>query len=253
MNASWSIFLDEIARGADAGRPAEFWWRDDDAARADAALSRLVSLAQRMSIPLALAAIPAQSERQAFQDMGPLVSILQHGTDHANRAAADGKKTEFAPAEPVAEALARLDAGRRQLEKTAGERFLPVLAPPWNRMPDRLASRLADAGLRGLSQFGPRSRAECAPGLRQVNTHVDIIAWRSGRAFVGEEQALGAATRHLAAKRMRTADAGEATGWLTHHAVHDESAWAFLERLFESTRASPVVTWRRPEELFNVS
>lgn len=252
MNSSWRAFLDEIARSADAGRPVEFWWRDDDAARADALLSRLVALAQRMSIPLALAAIPSRSERQAFQDMGSLVSILQHGTDHANRAAAGEKKTEFAAAEPVAAALARLEAGRRQLEAIAGARILPVLAPPWNRLPDRLASRLADAGLRGLSQYGARKRAECAPGLRQVNTHVDIIAWRAGRVFIGEEQALGAATRHLAAKRMQTADAGEATGWLTHHAVHDETAWTFLERLFESTRELPAVAWRRPEELFNV-
>ena len=252
-SGAWRAFLDEIARSADAGRPAEFWWRDDDATRADAVLSRLVGLAQRLSIPLALAAIPARSERQAFQGLGPFVSILQHGTDHANRAAAGEKKTEFAPAEPVAAALARLEAGRRQLEAIAGRRFLPVLAPPWNRVPDHLASRLAGAGLRGLSQYGPRSRPECAPGLRQVNTHVDIIAWRSGRAFVGEDQALGAATRHLAAKRMQTADAGEATGWLTHHAMHDEPAWAFLERLFESTRALPAVAWRRPEEIFNIS
>ncbi len=88
---------------------------------------------------------------------------------------------------------------------------------------------------------------------RQVNTHVDIIAWRTDRAFVGEEQALSAATTHLAAKRMRAADVDEATGWLTHHAVHDENAWAFLERLFESTRSLPAVVWRRPEELFNNS
>ena len=253
MNASWQSFADEIARCADAGRPVEFWWRDDDAARADAVLSRLVSLAQRMSIPLALAAIPSRSEAQAFQGLGPIVSILQHGADHANRAAPGERKTEFKPAEPVAAALERLNAGRRQLEAVAGGRFLPVLAPPWNRLPDALASRLSGAGLRGLTQYGPRSRTECAPGVRQANTHVDIIAWRAGRAFVGEEQALRAATSQLAAKRMQTADADEATGWLTHHAVHDEPSWSFLERLFESTRALPAVTWRRPEEIFNVS
>jgi len=153
----------------------------------------------------------------------------------------------------VAAALARLAAGRTRLEAVAGGRFLPVLAPPWNRLPEAVASQLAGAGLLGLSQYGPRSRAECAPGVAQVNTHVDIIAWRGDRAFIGEDRALDAATRHLAAKRMRAADAGEPTGWLTHHAVHDEAAWAFLERLFESTRELPAVAWRRPEELFNIS
>ena len=129
---------------------------------------------------------------------------------------------------------------------------MPVLAPPWNRLPEHLAPYLAVAGFCGLSQFGARSRAEASPGLWQVNTHVDIIAWRSGRGFTGEDDALAAATRHLAAKRTAAADPDEATGWLTHHAVHDEAAWAFLERLFETIRDQPSVVWRRTEELFHV-
>ena len=253
MNTAWQVLFDEIARWKDAGRRVEFWWRDDDAARPDPALSRLVALAQRTSVPLALAAVPKQSEKETFENIGPFVSILQHGTDHVNRARPDEKKTEFAASEPPAEAIARLAAARRQLEIKAGKRFLPVLAPPWNRLPDHLALRLAAAGLRGLSQYGSRARAEAAPGLRQVNTHVDIIAWRSGRAFIGADHALSAATKHLAAKRSGAADTGEATGWLTHHAVHDEAAWTFLERLFESTRGLPALAWRRPEELFHTS
>jgi hypothetical protein len=249
---AWQAFFDEIARWHDAGRKVEFWWRDDDAARPDPALSRLVALARDISVPLALAVVPMQSVKEIFEDIGPSVSILQHGTDHANRALAGEKKTEFAASASPDESLARLAAARGQLEKMAGKRVLPVLAPPWNRLPKILAPRLAQAGFRGLSQYGVRSNAEAAPGLRQVNTHVDIIAWRSGRAFAGEDVALGAATKHLAAKRMGAADPGEATGWLTHHAVHDEPAWAFLERLFESTRGLPAVAWRRPEELFHI-
>jgi hypothetical protein len=253
MNTGWQEFFDEIARWRDTDRMVEFWWRDDDAARPDPALSRLVALAQRMSVPLALAAIPNQAEKEAFENVGPFVSILQHGTDHANRAFLGEKKTEFAASEPPAEAIARLAAARRQLEMKAGKQFIPVLAPPWNRLPDHLALQLAAAGLRGLSQYGPRSRVEAAPGLRQVNTHVDIIGWRTDRAFIGADQALGAATKHLAAKRTAGADPGEATGWLTHHAVHDEAAWAFLERLFESTHSLPGLAWRRLEELFHIS
>ncbi len=253
MNTAWQVFFDEIGRWNDAGRTVEFWWRDDDAARPDPALSRLIALAQRSATPLALAAIPMQSEKEIFENAGPYVSVLQHGTDHANRAAPGEKKTEFAASEPPAEAIARLAAARRQLEMKAGKHFLPVLAPPWNRLPDHLALQLAAAGLRGLSQYGPRSRVEAAPGLRQVNTHVDIIGWRSGRTFIGADKALRAATKHLAEKRTAAADPDEATGWLTHHAVHDEAAWAFLEHLFESTRGLPALAWRRPEELFHIS
>jgi hypothetical protein len=252
VNIAWRLFFDEISRWENAGRTAEFWWRDDDAARPDPALARLTGLAQRTCTPLALAVIPMQSGKEIFENLGSFVSIFQHGTDHANRAGAGEKKTEFIAAEAPAAATARLAAARRLLEALAGRRFLPVLAPPWNRLPQHLAVPLAAAGFRGLSRYGARSSAEAAPGLRQVNTHVDLVAWRSGRGFVGEELALGTATRHLAAKRMAAVDPDEATGWLTHHAVHDEATWSFLERLFESTRSLTAVAWRRPEELFHI-
>jgi len=73
--------------------------------------------------------------------------------------------------------------------------------------------------------------------VREVNTHVDIIDWRGTRAFVGEAAALGALLSHLSAKLRNQADAGEPTGVLTHHAVHDAASWSFIERLFERTRA----------------
>ena len=252
MSGAWQAFYDELARWRDDGRTAEFWWRDDDAARPDAALSRLLALAQGTSTPLALAVIPLRCVKEIFENAGAFVSVLQHGTDHANRAGAGDKKTEFSAGEAPAAAVARLIAARAVLGSLAGERLLPVLVPPWNRLPEQLAKPLANVGYRGRSQFGARADAEAAPGLRQVNTHVDIIAWHSGRGFVGEEPALAAATRHLAAKRVGAVDPDEATGWLTHHLLHDEAAWSFLERLFESTRGRPAVAWRRPEELFHI-
>lgn len=253
VSGAWQSLSDEIARWRDAGHRVEFWWRDDDTGRPDPALSRLLALAQKTSTPLALAVIPMQSERETFENIGSNVSIIQHGGDHANRATSGEKKTEFPASEPAERALARLDAARQRLATQAGDRFLAILAPPWNRLPKSLVPRLANAGFLGLSQYGPRASAEPAPGVRQVNTHVDVIAWRSSRGFVGADEALGAAVRHLAARRAGLADAGEATGWLTHHAVHDRAAWNFLERLFETTRAIPGVAWQRAAEVFHVS
>ncbi|MEO8142671.1 MAG: hypothetical protein ABI654_00500 [Betaproteobacteria bacterium] len=251
MNVPWQAFLDEIARSRDDGRTAEFWWRDDDAARPDPALSRLIALAQRTATPLALAAIPARFAKEALEGPASGVTVLQHGTDHVNRAGPGGKKTEFDAGEAPAAAIARLVDARRLLEAQASKRFLPVLAPPWNRIPEQLAAHLAAAGFIGLSRYGVRRNAEAGPGLRQVNTHVDIIAWRTGGGFIGENEALAAATRHLVAKRSAAADSAEATGWLTHHAVHDDAAWAFLERLFETTRERHGAAWRSAEELFH--
>lgn len=251
MSPAWLSFLDEIARWREQGRPVDFWWRDDDACRPDPALSRLVALATTSGVPLALAVIPQQVDPAAFKPSVALVSVLQHGVDHRNRAGAGEKKTEFAASESVPEALARLASGRERLGRLIGEQSLPVLVPPWNRISaPQLVGCLADAGYRGLSTFGARSSALAATGMVMVNTHVDIIDWRGSRAFVGEGVALAQATRHLVDKRTGVSDAGEATGWLTHHAVHDQAAWAFMALLFERTVGAAGVRWRSAAELF---
>lgn len=253
MSAAWRALDDELARWRDGGRVAEFWWRDDDAARPDPALERLLVLAHASAVPLALAVVPMQAEKEAFETASSNVSIIQHGSDHRNRAGAGEKKTEFPAAEPPGAAAARLAAARERLAAWARTRFVPVLAPPWNRLAESLLPQLVPAGFRGLSRFGTRAAAQPVPGVRQVNTHVDLIAWHAGRGFVGEDAALAAAVRHLAAKRMGGADAAEPTGWLSHHAVHDEAAWAFLERLFETLRAGPALRWRSARDLFHTS
>jgi hypothetical protein len=253
MNAAWRGFSDELARWRDAGRPVEFWWRDDDAARPDPALDRLCALAERAAVPLALAVVPAQAEAEAFASAGAMVSLIQHGSDHRNRAGPDEKKTEFPGAETPEAAVARLVAARDGLRERIGARLLPVLAPPWNRLPATHAAPLAAGGFRGLSRYGARAATEAAPGLRQVNTHVDLVAWKAGRGFAGEATVLDAATAHLAAKRTGKADSGEATGWLSHHAVHDDAAWSFLARLFDVVGATPGVRWLTVQALFHVS
>jgi hypothetical protein len=247
--STWQALGAECARWHDANRTADLWWRDDDAGSLDPAVERLLSLAERHDVPLALALVPERADRSLIARLGNAASVLQHGTDHRNRAVADEKKTEFATAEPAAQALERLATGRARLAQLAGDRLLPVLAPPWNRLPDALVPRLAGAGYRGLSRFGAR-RAEPA-GIREVNTHVDIIAWRNDRAFVGETAALEALVRQLTARRQGEINPAEPTGLLTHHAVHDAAAWSFLEQLLETARTLPGLRWRAAQELFH--
>ena len=189
--------------------------------------------------------------RSFAEGMGPEVTVIQHGSDHRDRAGPGEKKSEFAAADLPRVACARLAAARERLAAMVPTRFVPALAPPWNRLPEALLPHLAQAGFVGLSRFG--ARAAPVAGLRQVNTHVDVVAWREGRGFVGEEAALGAALRHLAAKREGRADAGEPTGWLSHHAAQDDAAWDFLERLFETFRPAPGLRWRGAQELFHAA
>ncbi|HZM36992.1 MAG TPA: hypothetical protein VFC18_21215 [Burkholderiales bacterium] len=209
-----------------------FWWRDDDAALPTPALERLM----RFQVPLALAVVPQLAVPELFHLLRDSVSVLQHGADHRNRAGPAEKKTEFPASEPDARALERLSAAAQRLKKLAGERALPVLVPPWNRIRESLAESLPQAGFTGLSRDGA---AKPVRGLRQVNTHIDIVAWREGRRFIGEEQALATATELMGLTNP--------VGWLTHHAVHDEAAWCFLERL---SRVEGV-RWASAPELFS--
>ena len=235
----WREFEDALARRRDAGRPAEFWWRDDDAGAVLPALKQLVELSARKKIPLALAVVPEAAQPELFRLLHPGVSVMQHGTDHRNRAAAGEKKTEYPASEAIEAALARVSDGLGRLRAFAGARFVPVLAPPWNRLRKDLLKRLPAIGIRGVSAYGARASAEPAPNLLQVNTHVDIVAWRERKQFVGESAALAQAMKSLAAE--------EPVGWLTHHAVHDAAAWEFLERLF----TVPDIRWVSAAEAFS--
>jgi hypothetical protein len=218
---NWREFEREVARRA----PLRFWWRDDDAGAVVPQVRQLLELSHSSGIPLALAVVPEAAESELFGLLHERITVLQHRTDHRNRAAAGEKKTEYPVAEPLDAALARISDGCGRLRAFAGSRFFPVLAPPWNRLRKDLLDSLPAIGIRGISGYGERSSALPAPGLRQVNTHVDIVAWRHGKRFVGEAEALSKAIQHSRGE--------EPVGWLTHHAVHDAAAWRFLERLFK--------------------
>jgi len=250
-SAAWLGFATELGHWRDEGRVVEFWWRDDDATRPVPAIERLLALAEESQAPLALAVIPACADPALFPMLGLEVDVLQHGADHLNRAAAAEKKTEFPASESNESALQRLADGSRRLADMAGTRSIGVLAPPWNRVPASMLPWLVSCGFRGLSRYGARGNALAAPGLAEINTHIDLIAWKSGRGFVGEEDALVQAIRHLKARRTGIADPDEPTGWLTHHACHDEAAWTFLARLFELVRAQAGVRWARARDLFD--
>lgn len=249
---SLGVLRDELDAWSAAGRRATFWWRDDDAGAATPALARMLSIAQAKGVPVAIAAIPARLTADAV----PLIlasshcEVLQHGIAHENHAPADEKSCELGAHRPLDVTAADLAQGRQRLESAFGDRFLPVLVPPWNRIAPEVVAMLPTLRFQGLSTFSPRQRAHVAAGVTQCNTHVDPIAWRGGRGFVGAAEACARIAAHLRARRDGQADATEPTGLLTHHADFDAAAWAFVERLFETTRAHPAVTWIRARAAF---
>jgi hypothetical protein len=132
-----------------------------------------------------------------------------------------------------------------------GTRALAVLVPPWNRFDGSLLPLLGTCGLRAISRVKPRLAASPAPGILEVNVHVDLISWAGDRTFIGESAALGGLIEHLRCRRRFSKFCvDEPTGILTHHLVQDEATDAFLHRLGVVTGAHAAARWLDPTEIF---
>jgi hypothetical protein len=234
---SWAELHATLDAIAERGEAIQVWWRDDDAGRDHPALARQLDLAERHALPVALAVVPVwlDAGAQARIAASAKATVLQHGFAHANHAPAEAKPIELGGRDMEA-IVAELVRGRSLLGDAFGCAFLAVLAPPWNRLDSRLIERLVGCGFVGLSTFGRRAAPEAAPGLGQINTHLDPIDWRGTRLFVGETAALA---RLAALLDAAVVDADEPVGILSHHLTMDEAGWAFLDRLLGVLAAHP--------------
>lgn len=248
--SAWTALSDELDRWADAGAAATLWWRDDDATHASSALDRLLAIAERVAVPVALAVIPRDIDANLSARLSRCAraSVLQHGWSHANHAPEGERDEEFGPHRPVAVRLAELGEGWRRT--AALPRSLPVLVAPWNRMDEAMLGELPKAGLFAVSTLGPRQSAEPAIGVRQTNVHVDIVDWHGHRGFVGEGAAVAQVVDHLRQRRANAVDAREPTGLMTHHLFHDEGCWWFVEEFLRRSKVHPAVAWLPAEDAF---
>jgi peptidoglycan/xylan/chitin deacetylase (PgdA/CDA1 family) len=252
--APWDALAAELDVWAAAGRTATLWWRDDDADAASPALERLLALQRQTGAPLALAVVPQRLDPSLARLLADCdgVSVLQHGYSHDNFAAPGERKIELDGSRPGPYVIADLATGQQALDALPG--WLPVLAPPWNRIAPYLIPMLPELGYRGISTLGARDRRCPVAGLACNNVHIDPIDWRgrTGPAggFAGEEAALAALTAHLADRREGRADADEASGLMTHHRVQDPATWDFVRQLIAETTAHPAARWCTAEELF---
>lgn len=252
---SWPQLHDELDRWSEQGLRATFWWRDDDAVDATAALDRLLGVAHRAGLALTLAVIPEGATPQLASRLAEesQTHVVQHGYSHRNHAQAGGKKVELASCRPRDEVSAELQDGWRRICRLFGRRALPVLVPPWNRIADEWLAELPRWGFLGLSTFGPRPAAVAEHALKLANTHVDPIDWRGTSSFAGEAAALRQALEHLRQRRMGLVDRSEPTGLLSHHLRHDRSTWEFCERFVAETASHPAVRWLAASEVFDLA
>lgn len=249
---AWQWLERELDRWSAADRLAQFWWRDDDASAAGEKLDRLAALAGARHLPLAVAVIPASFDTSLEDRLRerPEIRVLQHGFAHRNHAARGQRKLELGGERPAADILGDLRRGFDLLQSRFGAGFVPVLVPPWNRLREDLVATLPVTGFKGLSIMKARRQAYPAPGLLQVNTHLDPINWRQDGGFLGVYPAIAILVQHLAAKRDGYRDADEPTGILSHHLVQNEAVWGFLDELLQFLDAHPAVEFVGADEIW---
>lgn len=239
--SSWANLRSELTAWSDAGKHVRFWLRDDDAVEWSPALARLFGLTNPHRVPVALAVVPAFCRNNLTVALDATdTDVLVHGYAHANHAPRSSRKVEFGGERSIGTMLNEAIAGLVRLRQLFADRVLPVFVPPWNRAAPLVIARLAAAGYRGYSALGPATIA-AAQGLCEVNADIDIINWKQ-RQFAGTEDVL---TRLVAALRIRRQEEVSAApvGLLTHHLVHDELAWRFLQTLFEESFSPGQVSW----------
>lgn len=240
MTAGFDSLLAELDAWKSEGRTATLWWRDDDAVDATPALDRLLSLSERHAVPVALAVIPANatSGLQGRLAGAATVTVLQHGYAHTNHAPQGERKSEYPSCRSVDVMRREIAEGQRLIRALHGPE--PVFVPPWNRYAHSILPLLAELRFRAVSGFGAR---EDASQLACLNCHADVTAWRTTKGFVGVEKVAERLCADLILRRSNRAREDSPTGLLTHHLVHDDETWAFIDQLFSMTRVHRAVRW----------
>jgi len=231
--AAWAPAGNALDRAAAGGRAVRFWLRDDDCVAVTPALDRLTALCTAAGMPILLAVIPEPAEPGLADWVAahPAVTPCQHGFAHRNHAAPCERARELGGTRPVESALDELARGRAKLQAMFGPRLSDILVPPWNRIDGEIVRLLPGLGFTVLSTCGPTPERNA--GIRRLDSDLDIIDWRHGRAG----RPLDDLSRKLAGLVARQ----DVIGILTHHLAHDATAWAALEEMLGRLRDHPAV------------
>lgn len=233
-----------------AGRTVQLWWRDDDLERPTPALDALLDALAGHGIVPALAAVPGRAVPEVASALaGSPARLFVHGWLHANHAEPSGKKAEFGPERPVETRLAEIGEARRRLAALAGDRAVACFVPPWNRLGDDLLGRLGEAGIVALSGFASDRRRPMPAAVPRLDTHLDLIDWRGGRAPLSAAAAAAALDARI--RPTVPGGGGESpvdgpVGILSHHLVTDAAAWGEWRPLLAALAAHPAVRWLEP-------
>ncbi|MBN9669739.1 polysaccharide deacetylase family protein [Roseibium aggregatum] len=232
---------------AERGRKVRFWWRDDDAIEPTPALNRLLELANRHGVDVALAVIPKTATEALAKRLSaaPHALVLQHGFQHRNFQRKDlgEKAAELGSRRVPDELMAQLAEGKTRLEELFGDKFIPAMVPPWNRIDPEISRRLPGLGLPGLSSFTWHN----FPRAHQIQSHIDILKWKKQVRFIGWTSARLRFDLQLTRRRNT---GPEPLGILSHHLVHDEGCFEFLEVFLDIAAHHEGAEWPNAKSLF---
>lgn len=250
------ISLDPLRRELDVwaanDQVASLWWRDDDADSSTDPVHRMLELSGQYDATVVVAVVPAKVEDELASTLldYPRAVTVQHGYAHQDHSPKDVRgKWELGLHRPLDAILSELQVGWERLTSLFGSCVRPTMVPPWNRIDTAVVSKLPKMGYTTLSTFEPRKTPQAVPGLKLVNCHCDIIAWKRNRAFIGPEKTAQRLVEHLRARRLGEVDADEPTGLLTHVWVHDEDAWATLDAVLSVVADHPGGRWLNRDDL----
>jgi hypothetical protein len=224
-----------------AGQQLNFWLRDDDAVEPTPELDRLLALTATSHVPTTLAVIPENTGIALAEHLRPRndITVAVHGWSHGSHSGPGEKTQELGDHRPLPVVTGELRAGFEKLAQLYPGQFVPIMVPPWNRISDAVAEALPSLGYEALSVYGPENEGP----LPLLNTHLDIMNWRTRSGREPDELFSG-----LAALVERP-DRPPVIGVLTHHLVHDEQAWGFLDQLFEITAGHPACVWKDARDI----
>ena len=246
MRIDWKPLRDEFALWRSDGLHLPFWWRDDDAIEPTDALQKLSDLANASGIPVHLAVIPRYATDalgQIVRQTTDLIPVV-HGWAHENHAPPDLKKAEFGATRDIEASRADLERSLACLKDLFADRLAPMFVPPWNRIDPALMTPLAEAGYNAISTYLPRREPDAAPGLAQINTHLDPIFWRGTRGLVAPDDLVALTVALLKDRRRAITDNSEPFGYLTHHLVHDADIWEFSRQFLQEMSDGPMRPYR---------
>ncbi len=241
----WTPLRAELAIWRAEERQIPIWWRDDDAVGHTPELEHLIALSQEVGVPVHLAIIPAHATdglKETVQGSDHLIPLV-HGWAHVNHSPPALKKAEFGAVRDKQAVQKDIASGFEKMTDLFGANLCPIFVPPWNRVDPAYLPMFAAQGYRAISTYLPRRQIEDVPGLENINTHVDPIAWKTTRGLVRPEHLIARTVQLLQDRRSGITDASEPLGYLTHHLVHDAAIWDFSRQFLSELREGPTIVW----------